>query len=266
MVDVLVDLPPVGRTLAVPLACRALESARPDGILHDRRAEEVYRALGGTPEFLMGMGAMDAFVAAMRSRQFDRIARDFLSRHPAGLVVELGCGLDTRADRLSDTGLEWLGVDLPEVIALRRQVLPDTAGARTVLCSLFDLAWLDEVQPARRPAIFLAEGVFPYLCTADVKPVVLAMAARFPQGELAYDAAAPWISRHHNRTSTVLKRSGTRINWDAHDPEELESWGLHLLDRWGYFDEPEPRLRAWRWMTLLPFVARATGIFHYRLS
>jgi O-methyltransferase involved in polyketide biosynthesis len=266
MTDIMGDLPPVGRTLAVPLACRALESARPDGILRDPRAEEVYRALGGSPAFLMGVGSMDAFVAAMRCRQFDRVARGFLSTNPDGLVVDLGCGLDTRADRLADTALEWLGVDLTEVIALRRQVLPDTARSRTVPCSLFDLAWLAEVRPAGRPVIFLAEGVLPYLSTADVKPVVLAMAARFPQGELVYDAAAPWISRHHNRTSTVLKRSGTRINWDARDPEELASWGLHLLDRWGYFDEPEPRLRAWRWMTLLPIVAHATGIFHYRLS
>jgi O-methyltransferase involved in polyketide biosynthesis len=239
---------------------------RPDGIVRDPRAEALYRAVGGSPALLMGMGSMDVVVTAMRSRQFDRIAAAFLARSPGGLVVDLGCGLDTRADRLSDTGLEWLGVDLPEVVALRRRLLPDGPRARTIARSLFDLAWLDEVAPAGRAVLFLAEGVFPYLRTADVKPLVLAMKARYPGGELVYDAAARWISRHHNRTSGVLKRTGTRINWDAEDPGTLQGWGLELIGRWGYFDEPEPRLRAWRWMRFLPPVANATGIFHYRLS
>jgi len=41
---------------------------------------------------------------------------------------------------------------------------------------------------------------------------------------------------------------------------------LRLLDQWYYFDKPEPRLRAFGWMRLIPFLARSTGIFHYRLG
>ncbi len=119
------NLQGIARTLLVPLACRALESSRPDAILHDPRAVEVYAALGGSPDFLIGMGSADVFVAAMRARQFDRFGRDFLTRNPSGLLVELGCGLDTRFHRLDDGRLTWLGVDLPEVIALRRQFLPE---------------------------------------------------------------------------------------------------------------------------------------------
>ena len=92
------------------------------------------------------------------------------------------------------------------------------------------------------------------------------MAKRFPAGELVFDAASPFISRHHNRTSSVLKRSGTRILWDAKNPQELETWGLRLLDHWYYFDKPEPRLRAFRWMRFIPLMAKATRIFHYRLG
>ena len=29
---------------------------------------------------------------------------------------------------------------------------------------------------------------------------------------------------------------------------------------------PEPHLRAFRWMRFIPFMAKATGIFHYRLG
>jgi len=260
------ELEGIARTLLVPLACRAIESPRPDAILHDPRAVEVYNALDGNPDFLMGMGRMDMFVTVMRARQFVTFARDFLDRHPGGLVVDLGCGLDTRFDRLDDGRLSWLGLDLPEVIELRRKVLPDGERSKTIAQSMLELSWLDQVARVNKPAIFLAEGVFPYFSTADVKPMVLALAARFPAGELIFDAASPFISRHHNRTSSVLKRSGTRILWDAKNPQELESWGLRLLDHWYYFDNPEPRLRAFRWIRFIPFIAKSTGIFHYRLG
>jgi len=260
------NLQGISRTLLVPLACRALESPRPDAILHDARAVEVYNALAGTPDFLMGMGKMDVFVATMRARQFDAFTRDFLTRNPGGLVVDLGCGLDTRFDRLKDGQMTWLGVDLPEVIELRRVVLPDGERCKTIPQSMLEISWLDEVARLIKPVLFLAEGVFPYFSTADVRPLVMAMARRFPAGELVFDAASPFISRHHNRTSSVLKRSGTRILWDAKNPQELETWGLRLLDHWYYFDKPEPRLRAFRWMRFIPLMAKATGIFHYRLG
>jgi O-methyltransferase involved in polyketide biosynthesis len=259
------NLQGVARTLLMPLACRALESSRPDAILHDPRAVEVYNALGGNPDFLMGVGKMDAFVAAMRARQFDTFSRQFLVRNPGGLVVDLGCGLDTRFNRLDDGQLTWLGIDLPEVIELRRTVLPDDERCKTIPCSMLETSWLDEVSRQNKPVIFLAEGVFPYFSTATVKPILMEMALRFPAGELVFDAASPFITRHHNRTSSVLKQSGTRILWDAKNPRELETWGLQLLDQWYYFDQPEPRLRSFRWMRFIPGMAKATGVFHFRL-
>src|SRR3989304_1026738 len=114
-----VNLQGVAQTLLVPLACRAIESIRPDAIIHDPRAVEVYNALGGNSDFLMGMGGVDVFVTMMRVRQFDRFACAFLASNPDGLIVDLGCGLDTRFNRLDDGQMIWLGVDLPEVIGLR---------------------------------------------------------------------------------------------------------------------------------------------------
>lgn len=260
------DLHGVAQTLLVPLACRALESVRPDAIIHDPRSVEVYNALGGNPDFLLGMSGHDLFASVMRVRQFDTYARAFLEHHPGGLVVDLGCGLDTRFDRLDDGRMRWLGVDLPEVIQLRRQHIPDGERSQTIPQSILDLTWLDEVQHLNLPAIFLAEGVFPYLSTGDVKPMLTAMAARFPGGELVFDAMSPFMRRLHGVNSSVIKRSGAALRWDAKNPQELETWGLRLLDRWGYFDKPEPRLGGARWIRFIPPLANATYILHYRLG
>ncbi len=260
------NLKGIASTLLVPLACRAIESARADAILHDPRAEQVYLSLGGNRDFLMGMGSTDVFVAAMRARQFDTFASNFLSRNPGGLVVDIGCGLDTRFYRLDDGQMNWMGVDLPEVVELRRKVLPDRPRCKTIAQSMLEVTWLDEVDVFKKPVIFLAEGVFPYFSTSDVRPLAMEMRKRFPMGELVFDAASPFVSRHHNRTSSVLKRSGTQILWDAKSPQELERWGLHLQETWYYFDKPEARMRSFRWMRFIPGMAKATGIFHFKLG
>ena len=259
------NLQGVARTLLVPLACRALESPRPDAILHDPRAVEVYNALGGNPDFLMGMSDMDAFFTAMRARQFDAFARAFLARNPGGLVVDLGCGLDTRFDRLDNGQMQWLGLDLPEVIELRRSLLPDSERCQTLAKSMLDLSWPDAAAQINKPAIFLAEGVFVYFSETQVRSLVTVLAERFPGGELAFDVLSSFSVKLH-RLHPVLKNTGAQIDWGVDNPHELESWGLHLLDKWGYFDQREPRLGLANLMHFIPPLGNMNYILHYRLG
>jgi len=256
----------IARTLLVPLACRAMESVRADAIIHDPRAVEVFEALGGGPDFLLGMSGHDLFATAMRVRQFDGYARTFLTGHPCGLVVDIGCGLDTRFDRLDDGQMFWFGVDLPEVISLRRQLLPDSERCQTLAQSMFDLSWLDRITHFNKPVIFLAEGIMPYFSANDMKPLLEALATRFPGGELVFDSLSPAMGWFHNMESSVLKQTGTRIRWDVKDPGELHAWGLHLLERWSYFAKPEPRLGAMSLVRYIPPLARASYIVRYQLG
>lgn len=70
----------------------------------------------------------------LRTREFDRYARDFLTRHPVAVVVHIGCGLDCRFERVDNGTVAWYDLDLPEVIALRRKLIGDE-GARYHLLS-----------------------------------------------------------------------------------------------------------------------------------
>jgi O-methyltransferase involved in polyketide biosynthesis len=257
------ELTGIERTLLVPLACRAMESVRPDAIIHDPRAVEVYNALEGGLQFLMGMRGHDLFAAVMRVRQFDAFAREFLASHPDGLVVDIGCGLDTRFDRLDDGSMLWLGIDLPEVIELRRQLLPDTERCLSFSASMLDLEWLRQVEAYKRPVIFLAEGVFPYFSLQEVEPMLKAIVGLFHSGELVFDAPSPLMARFHNLTSSVLRESGANIKWKMKDPHDLEAWGLTLLNRWGFFEKKEQRLGAANLIRFIPPIARATYILHY---
>jgi O-methyltransferase involved in polyketide biosynthesis len=45
-------------------------------------------------------------VIILRSREFDRYARDYLRRHPKAVVVHIGCGFDSRFERVDNEKAE----------------------------------------------------------------------------------------------------------------------------------------------------------------
>jgi len=64
-------------------------------------------------------------VPLLRNREFDRYAQDFLRCHPEAVVVHIGCGLDSRFERVDNGQVEWYDLDLPHVIELRRKLIGD---------------------------------------------------------------------------------------------------------------------------------------------
>jgi O-methyltransferase involved in polyketide biosynthesis len=264
------NLSGVPETLLIPLYTRAVESRRPDAILSDPQAAEIVSRIDY--DFArVKLEGHDEVAILIRAREFDRHTRQFLARNPGAGVVHIGCGLDTRFERVDDGKVEWFDLDLPEVIALRRQLIGGEGSPRYHLLSgsAFEDAWLDTVAPngQQRPFLFLAEGVFPYFEEAQIKALVLKLRERFPGSELVCDAHTPFVIWSDN-LQMALKHLSARLRWKLSHPRDLEAWapGIRLLEAWYYFDQPEPRLGSLKWMRHFPFMAKSTGIFHYCLG
>src|SRR5512139_1175727 len=178
------NLSGVAETLLITLTIRATESQRPDALVRDERAEAIVRQLD--QESLRKTLALTEdsgrLVVILKSRDFDRFAQDFLARHPDGVVVHIGCGLDTRFERVDNGQVEWYDLDLPDVIELRRRYLSDEGNRYHILsCSVLDNTWLEAVSNHRTsPWLFLAEGVFMYLKGMQVKTLILTLLDHFP--------------------------------------------------------------------------------------
>jgi O-methyltransferase involved in polyketide biosynthesis len=266
----------VAETLLITLYIRATESQRPDALIKDERAEALVRQLD--PETLRKTLALTEdtgrLVLILKSREFDRFAQDFLGRHPDAVVVHIGCGLDTRFERVysepPDNGqVEWYDLDLPEVIDLRRALIGGEGGRYHLLAgSVLEDAWLEAVEPHRqRPFLFLAEGVFMYFTEAQVKSLVLRLKEHFPAAELVFDAYSPFMRLAHN-LRVIRKRVGVRLIWDLKHSQDLEGWGagIRLLDERFPFQFPEvDQRRALRVRLFSPLVAKGIGVFRYRV-
>jgi len=258
------DLPPVARTLMASLACRAQENLRPDAMIRDPLAAEILARFDPEEIRPLKLSGVDHIFTMMRARQFDRWARAFLEQHPGAAVVDIGCGLDTRAARVDDGRRIWFGLDMPEVIALRRTWMPSGERERLMGGSVLDPGWMDAVAAERRPVIFLAEGVFPYLPEKELRTTVGFLAERFVGGELAFDALTKFSIWLHNM-HPLLRKAGARLHWGLDNALELERWSarIHWRETWKYFDRFEPRLGINNLMRFLPVLADVNTIERY---
>jgi O-methyltransferase involved in polyketide biosynthesis len=91
------------------------------------------------------------FMLALRVKQIDDWAADFLRRNPDATVLHLACGVDCRAFRLDlPAGVRRFDVDLPDVIGLRRKLYEEADGYRMIASSVTDEAWLEEIPATSR--------------------------------------------------------------------------------------------------------------------
>jgi O-methyltransferase involved in polyketide biosynthesis len=61
-------------------------------------------------------------------------------------MVKIPKSLDliiTRFDRVDNGQVNWYGLDLPEVIGLRKELLEETLRSHFMGCSVLDFSWMD---------------------------------------------------------------------------------------------------------------------------
>ena len=101
-----------------------------------------------------------------RTIVLDRLVGEYLAAHPGATVMNLACGLDTRCYRMQGYA-HWYNLDLPETIAVREALLPESGSISQLAMSAMD-DWGSEVKEPSGPALVIIEGLTMYLTQAAV--------------------------------------------------------------------------------------------------
>jgi len=219
----------VQETLVIPLFGRVVCSERFPALFSDPEAKRIcdsldydFEAKRKKMESPAGLfGALE-----VAQRQYDLLCevKAYLKDHPKAAVVNLGCGLDDTFSR-TDNGLcRGYNLDLPDVIAVRNELLPAREREEIVPCDLNDFLWMDRID-ASDGAVFFAAGVFYYFRTEEVKKLFAAMAKRFTGAVLVFDSCNRRGAKMMRKT--WLKEAGiTDVNafFSLEDPDEIRGW------------------------------------------
>jgi O-methyltransferase involved in polyketide biosynthesis len=188
-----------------PMAVRCLE-----GLVSVASAEERNWILS-RKRFYGTISAHDAIAGARRARVFDSIASRYIAANPRCTIINLGCGFDTRFWRIASENCRYVEVDLPEVVALNREIFKDGLGYELIGCSVLDPSWLDQVTAdGSSRSMLLAEGLLMFLPKPDVIQLFRRLANRFSDSQFAFDVVP---QKYLKGLWKMLLRLETSINW-----------------------------------------------------
>lgn len=253
-------------TLFIPLYGKAVMSR--EGFLPDLAAEEIV----STVDFdfsKVDQSRKLAIYMAMRAALYDGYVRDFAAQHPEGLVLQLGVGLDSRVKRAPCCN-PWYDLDFPDVIDLRRTYFPEDERYHLIAAPALPADWLSGV-PRAEHALVLAEGLSMYLSEADMRALMAALQAHFPQTTFIFDAyskSAAKLSALKNPVNAVK----AKIDFAMDDPQQLltGTQGIAaVLDADIIIPEAIERLKGvdrWRFRFMGRFGKRFYRIFGYEIE
>jgi O-methyltransferase involved in polyketide biosynthesis len=220
-------LGPVSETLMIPLWCRAIETSRRRGLLHDPKAQAIVASLDYDFDRRFAAHRNLAFRACLRTVMIDRWVQGFLREHPGATIIEIGTGLNTRFERVDDGALRWFDVDLPDSMALRRRFFEDGERRTMVEGAFGDDAWLARIEPATGPKLFIAEAVLVYLDEATVRRGFEQLATAFPGSQFIFDTVTTAAVAARNRP--MMQTYQAPFVWGCDDPRVIEAWARHRL-------------------------------------
>ncbi|KAF2972223.1 hypothetical protein GQX73_g1318 [Xylaria multiplex] len=209
-----VTLTGVTETLLIPLLGRAVDAATQSPILADPYAKGVIKKL-----------------------DYDFGKLPMPPTHAAGVALP--------AIRESNGGpnVRWIDVDLPEVVTLRRRVLPTSLPGRDYQLTTADItddAWLGSI-PTDRPVLVVMEGLVSYLEPEDATSLLKRLAETLKEGELHFDCMnSTVLSASQKDQKAAVSQTGSTYKWAVDDLQDVEKVHprLRLLEAIRYLEAP----------------------------
>ena len=213
-----IKLSGVPETMLQTIYARAKES-RGRGEIHDAKAEEIIEKLDYDFSLADKDTAMRSGVIA-RTIVLDKLTKSWLAAHSGAVVVNIACGLDTRCYRMSGYA-HWYNLDLPETMAVREKLLPESGTISQIAMSAMD-DWggeISELSEQNVPVLIVIEGLTMYLNAKDVQQIFKVISSRFSQATIFVETMNPTIVRHFKEKS--IDASNAKFNWGIKNGKAL---------------------------------------------
>lgn len=204
-----INLTGVPETMLQTIYARAKES-KGRGAIHDKKAEEIIEKI----DYDFSLADKDTAMysgAIARTIVLDRLTAVWLAAHPGGIVVNIACGLDTRCYRMKGYA-HWYNLDLPETMAVREKLLPESGMISQIAMSAMD-NWGDEIKEQAAPVLVIIEGLTMYLSEADVQRIFAVISGRFQKATVFAETMNPMVVKRFKEKS--IDASNAKFAWDV---------------------------------------------------
>ena len=164
---------------------------------------------------------------AMRARVFDDWTDAMLRKHPEALVIHIGCGLDSRFERVQSFYSNWVDCDLPEVIDIRKKYYDESDRYHMMALDASDPRQIGNL-PESDTAIVALEGLTMYLTNDEVRELFRALETRYRNVRILADFYTEFGAKA-SRFKNPVNEVGVTQLYGLDDPAKiLQGLRLHI--------------------------------------
>lgn len=174
----------VSKTLYIPLYGKSFVSKK-GIILSDKKAEQIW-AEEGFPLKGKSRSKWLAYFLAMRAAVFDCWLKEEMKKDENAVVLHVGCGMDSRIERVGTHGHLWYDIDFEDVILLRKKHFSENEHYKMLAGDAANPAWLNET-PFGRNAIIVFEGISMYLKLEELQAFMRSVGKHFQSVSMLMD-------------------------------------------------------------------------------
>ncbi len=213
-------------TLLIPLYGKAIESKKKSPILLDKKAIEIVEKIDYDFKSLK-IPSKTNIMMCLRAKLFDNYVRDYLNQKDKSIVLHLGCGLDSRFDRINNSNVEWYDLDFKEVIDIRQNFYHESEKYHLIASSVTELEWINKIPVGEENYLVIAEGLMMYLKENEIRTLLNSIKKKIGSYTLIFDTYSVYTAKKVKNHPSI-KKTGAKIYWGIDNPNELCSWDSNI--------------------------------------
>lgn len=251
------ELNGVTETMLQSFYARAQYSKSKRHKFYDAKAVELVEKIDYNFSKAAGDSVMSSGVIA-RTIVLDELVKGFIAQNPDCTVVNIACGLDTRVYRVDNGRITWYNLDLPEVIAMRKQIFQENGRIFSISGSAITDSWTEKVK-IRGKMLFIIEGLTMYLTSEEVEQLLCVIRECFDHAYVMMECISPmWVSRQGVEKS--IQNTGAKFQWGANSFDDLGALadGFRKVKDDNILRGMETIAPAYRLFDWLPIVKKAS--------
>ena len=254
-------------TTLIPLWAKAVESVERDPILMDRQAYPMLKKLGYDLNLYDKRKQNPSQVGCcLRAKWMDDETLSFIAQHGRCQVIQLGAGIDDRFRRIGmpESVVHWYDLDLPEVAAMRKEVIPEVDRNKILSMNMFDIEWMQLMKANQLPTLVIIEGVLMYIPEEDIKQLIEKISTHLGPVILLCDSV-PQIAVGKAKYHDSVKKYNDKVEyvWGIKNTATITQLSPKVvLHKFIYMsDLPKAYKFIWflRWIWKIPYFYRNTN-------
>ncbi|CDR61806.1 class I SAM-dependent methyltransferase [Staphylococcus schweitzeri] len=256
----------IPESMIIPLIARAKEYENEKPIIKDALSKKIFDGLDDMYKNVT-CDDMSQIGISIRSVLIDCVTKRLIKDNKDLIVVNIGCGLDTRFQRFNKEKISWIDLDVPESIEIRKTFFKETDSYKMISKSMLDYSWIEDVKNynflnSKSNILFIFEGVLMYFDESVMTKLLHIIIKKFADHNLTFaiEFCSKTIANNTKRHQSVSKLSSQPVFKYGYN--DLKEWHkvlpskIKVINEYNYFDYYKKRWGFFGYCRYIPYLKK----------